>query len=286
MRNLLPGLCLAVAASVCFNLAIVVQAGEARALSSELNLRLSLLRGLAGRPRWLAGLALSFLAVPAQTAALLFAPLAVVQPADAVGLVVLLIAGGRRFGERAAPRDLMGVLGIALGVSAVVAGAPARGTHHDIGILIAVLGPLGVLSAAPLVFPVLRRRSIAGVLAAGLAFALGTFTLKLVADALDSHDWAGAAAWALAGATIAIGGTTSEMSALQVRPLARVAPLIFAIELLVPIALGVLIGGDSWSGDPGRLLLGLGGLALTLVGAFLLLRSPAVTTLLKAPSDA
>ena len=43
------------------------------------------------------------------------------------------------------------------------------------------------------------------------------------------------------------------MSALQVRPVAAVAPVIFAIELGVPVVLGPLVGGESWPTDPARL---------------------------------
>ena len=95
MSDSVLGILLAAAASSCFNLAIVVQAREARAVGREHSMQLSLLGQLARRRRWLAGLALSALAVPLQTLALTLAPLSVVQPADAVGLVVLLVAGWR-----------------------------------------------------------------------------------------------------------------------------------------------------------------------------------------------
>ena len=278
MRDLLPGICLAVAASVCFNLAIVVQAGEVRAVPDVLNLRVSLLGQLLRRPRWVAALALSGIAVPLQTLALLFAPLAVVQPADTVGLAVLLAAGSRRYGERAGPREIGGALTIVFGVTAVIVAAPQRTNDHaGLAVLLAVVTPLALVALAPLLVARLRTRSIAGVLTAGLAFALGTFALQLVAEALDRGNWLGAAAWAVAGGVVGAAGMTSEMSALQVRPLARVSPMIFAIELLVPIALGVLIGGDAWPGEAAKLALLTGGLALTTAGAFALLRSPAVS---------
>ena len=43
----------------------------------------------------------------------------------------------------------------------------------------------------------------------------------------------------------------SEMSALGRRPATRVAPVMFAIQVTVPVILAPLIFGESWSGTPG-----------------------------------
>src|SRR5438105_1238462 len=92
---MLAGLLLAALASLLFNAAIVLQATEARAVPADHGLRLSLLGRLLRRPRWVAGIVLSIAAVALQVLALTLAPLTVVQPADAAGLVLLLTVGSR-----------------------------------------------------------------------------------------------------------------------------------------------------------------------------------------------
>ena len=235
------------------------------------------------RRRWLAGLALSALAVPLQTLALTLAPLSVVQPADAVGLIVLLVAGSRMLGERVGRREVLCVGAIAAGVVFVtLAGAKHSDSSASALTLALVLGPLALLAVAPYLLGDRRVPSWAMVVGAGLAFAIGAFSLKLIADAVSTGEWiALAVAGALAGA-MALLGMNGEMSALQVRPVAAVAPVIFAIELGVPVVLGPLVGGESWPTDPARLASLLCGLALTIGGAVLLMRSRTVVAVMEA----
>lgn len=282
MRDSLIGLALAAIASSCFNLAIVVQASEARAVSSEHSMKLSLIGQLVRRPRWLAGLCLSALAVPLQIAALLLAPIALVQPADATGLVVLLIAGTKMLGEPVGRREILAVAAIGVGVVGVVlAGVEHTDTHASAAKLALVLGPLTVLALSPYL---LRGRAPSSVmvLGAGLTFALGAFGLKLIADSISTGDWLQAAGWGAAVGVLAVLGINSEMSALQRRAVARVAPIIFAVELVVPVVLGPIIGGEAWPTDPGRLALLLVSLAVTVAGAASLMSSGPVAGMLEA----
>jgi hypothetical protein len=46
------------------------------------------------------------------------------------------------------------------------------------------------------------------------------------------------------------------MSALQRRPATRVVPIVFVVQICVPVLLAPVLGGESWSGTP------LGGLVL------------------------
>lgn len=283
MSDSLLGIALAAAASSCFNLAIVVQASEARAVGREHSMRLSLLGQLVRRRRWLAGLALSALAVPLQTLALTLAPLSVVQPADAFGLVVLLIAGSAMLGERAGRREVLAVGAIIAGVVLVtLAGVEHADTSATLTRLALVLTPLALLALLPFA---LRSRGVPSwtmVVGAGLAFAIGAFSLKLIADAAAAQDWAAlAGAGAVAGA-MALLGMSGEMSALQVRPVAAVAPVIFAIELALPVVLGPIIGGESWPTEPARLAALLGGLLVTVAGAVSVMRSRSVVAVLEA----
>ncbi len=282
MRDSLIGLALAATASACFNLAIVVQAAEARAVPQGHSMRLSLLGKLVRRPRWLAGLALSIIGVPLQTAALMLAPITLVQPADAFGLVVLLVAGTRMLGEPVGRREILSVGAIFAGVMGVMfAGVHHTDAHASTAALVLVLAPLAVLALVPYM---LRGRvpATAMVLGTGLTFALGAFALKLIADAIAGGDWLQLLGWGAAATVFGILGVNSEMSALQLLPVARVAPVVFAIELVVPVALGPLIGGEVWPSALPRLLLLLGSLAVTVAGAAALMSSGPVVGVLAA----
>ena len=283
MSDSLLGIALAAAASSCFNLAIVVQAREARAVGREHSMRLSLLGQLLRRRRWLAGLALSALAVPLQTLALTLAPLSLVQPADAFGLLVLLVAGSVMLGEHVGRRELLAVGAIVSGVVLVaLADAAHSDTSASVLALVLVLGPLALLALTPFA---LRGRGVPGwamVVAAGLAFAIGAFSLKLIADALTAQEWLALVAAGAVAAAMALVGVSGEMSALQIRPVAAVAPVIFAIELTVPVVLGPIVGGESWPTEPLRLAALVGGLLVTVAGAVSLMRSPSVVAVLEA----
>src|SRR4051812_28422945 len=157
MSSVVIGVALAAVASVLFNLAIVIQAQEAREVPQEREhgLQLSLIVRLLRRPRWLLGTALGLLAFPLQTVALLFAPLTAVQPADAAGLLVLLFLGARLLHERVGRREIAAVACILVGIVVLTIAAPKREVTHVDGakVLLPMLA-IAVIALAPLV---LRR---------------------------------------------------------------------------------------------------------------------------------
>src|SRR3954465_12407759 len=124
------GVALAAFASVLFNVAIVIQASEAREVPDELGLKLSLVGRLLRRPRWLLGAALGLAAFPLQTVALLYAPVTAVQPADAAGLLVLLFLGARMLHERVGRREVVAVVAIVVGIVVLTIAAPKREVTH------------------------------------------------------------------------------------------------------------------------------------------------------------
>ena len=84
------GLALAFTTAILYATAVGLQALEARESPQEQHLRISLLRRLITRPRWLIGTGLALLGWIAQVGALLLIPLTLVEPALAMSLVVLL----------------------------------------------------------------------------------------------------------------------------------------------------------------------------------------------------
>jgi drug/metabolite transporter (DMT)-like permease len=279
MDSTVIGVLLACLASCLFNAAIAIQALEARKVPQQYGLRLTLLRRLISRPRWLGGTALGVLALPIQTAALFFAPLTVVQPCDAAGLILLLYLGTRMLGERVGPREVAAVAAIVVGIVVLTLAAPHREVSHVAGA--SVLLPL--LAVAVVAMLPFALRNVVGpdhllvVFGAGAAFALTAFCLKLVADALDRQAWLALLLVLAVAAVGALVGTLSEQSALQRRQATQVAPIIFVVEMLVPIALAVLVIGEDWAGSKAVIA---GALVLVVGGVVAISRAPQVAGLI------
>jgi drug/metabolite transporter (DMT)-like permease len=284
MGSVVAGVALAALASVLFNAAIVIQASEARDVPGEHGLKLSLIGRLLRRPRWLLGAALGLMAFPLQTIALLWAPLTAVQPADATGLLVLLFLGARMLHERVGRREVLAVASIVTGIVILTIAAPKRHvTQVDSTDVLLPMLAVGLVALVPLVFRRwLGADSIAVVLGAGFAFALGAFCAKILADAIDRGASLAAVVMVAVAAVAALVGTLTEQTALQRRQATQVAPIIFAVELLVPVALAVLVVGEDWarSSAVGIVV----ALALVVGGAFTLGRTPTVARLLEAGS--
>ncbi len=252
------GIALGAAAACCFDGAIALQALEARAVEDR---SMSLIVRLVRRPRWLAATGLAIAGWPLQIAALALAPLTVVQPSLAVGLVLLLALGVRMLGEPARPRDLVAVGAIAAGLGLLAWAAPEQEhVHAGAATLAVVLGGLAVIALAPWL---LRARGPALVVAAGCGYAASGLTTKLLVDAGFTT---GGLAWAAVTAGVAGLALVDEMGALQRVGAARVAAGAFALQTAVPVMFAPLLTGEHWS----RPVVILCGLALV-VGASLVL---------------
>jgi hypothetical protein len=282
------GIAAAVAASLLYNASIAFQALEVRRVPREHGLRPSLLGRLLRNRRWLGATALGLAGWPFEIAALLLAPLTVVQPCIASGLVLLLWLGARRLGERPGQRELLAVAAIIAGIAGVAWAAPERSTDH------AGVGPIAlalVLVSLPLLAPYLLRGTLGGdgrrlgllaTLSAGCGYAWTAIASKLVTDELAAGALAVAALWLATAAASEGLALLSEMSALQRRAATVVAPVMFAVQVLVPVALAPLIFDESWEATPpdGGALLAF--VALALVGTVLLARSKAVGALIQS----
>lgn len=252
------GIAAAVGASLLYNASIALQALEAREVPGEHSLRPSLIGRLIRNRRWLGATALGLAGWPLEIVALLLAPLTVVQPCLASGLILLLWLGAKKLGESPGRREWAAVAAIVVGVGGVAWAAPERTTDHaGAGAIALAL----VLVAIPIAAPyALRGRAVAlgwlPVVSAGFGYAWTAIASKLLTDELAAGALLVAIAW-LATAAISEGlALLSEMSALQRRPATHVAPVMFAVQVLVPVLLAPLIFGESWGSTP------LGGVAL------------------------
>ncbi len=162
MVDLVLGIGAAVGASSLYSLGIALQAMDAKEAPIDEHLRLALIRNLLRRARWLAGTGLSILGWPLQVVALLLAPLVVVQPTLAAGLLVLLFLAQRMLGEHAGRYEHVMMCAIVLGVLGAALTAPPLGNTQasDETIAIVLVGAGGVELPALPVRPV--RPALAG----------------------------------------------------------------------------------------------------------------------------
>jgi drug/metabolite transporter (DMT)-like permease len=252
------GIALAVGASLLYNTSIALQALEAREVPGEHSLRPSLIGKLLRNRRWLGATALGLLGWPLEIGALLLAPLTVVQPCLASGLILLLWLGTTKLGEAPGRREWVAVAAIVIGVAGVAWAAPDRTTDHAGTAAIALA--MGLL-ALPIAAPYLLRGRAAAigmlpVISAGCGYAWTGISSKLLTDELAVGALLIAIVWLATAAASEGLALLSEMSALQHRGATRVAPVMFAVQVLVPVLLAPLIFGESWSTTP------LGGVAL------------------------
>jgi drug/metabolite transporter (DMT)-like permease len=285
MVDLVLGIGAAVGASTLYSLGIALQAMDAKEAPRDEHLRLALAFSLIKRTRWLLGTGLSILGWPLQLVALLLAPLVLVQPALAAGLVVLLFLAQRMLGEHAGRYEYLAIGAIVIGVLGAGLTAPPRSTTHTSEeLLIAVvLTGLAAVSLLPYLLRALGRRSPAAItmIGAGFAFGWGGVATKLAADDLAQGHLVSSAAWALATAAASAVGLLSEASALQSRPAIQVAPVVFVTQTVVPVVLAPLLLGEHFSATPlGGVPLGIS-LALLVAGAGLLARSPLLVALME-----
>ncbi len=278
------GIAAAVGASVLYNTSIALQALEARGVAHEHSLRASLIGKLLRNRRWLGATALGLVGWPLEIVALLLAPLTVVQPCLVSGLVVLLWLGATKLGESPGRREYAAVAAIVVGVGGVAWAAPERTTDHaDTAAIALALALVAIPIAAPYA---LRGRAasvgILAVLSAGCGYAWTAIASKLLTDELAAGVLLVAIAWlatAIASEALAL---LSEMSALQQRPATHVAPVMFAVQVLVPVALAPLIFGESWAETPldGAALVAF--MVVALGGTMLLAGSKAVGVVLES----
>jgi drug/metabolite transporter (DMT)-like permease len=281
------GIVAAVGASLLYNTSIALQALEARGVAHEHSLRPSLLGRLVRNRRWLGATGLGLLGWPLEIAALLLAPLTVVQPCLASGLILLLWLGATRLGEAPGRREWTAVAAIVVGVAGIAWAAPERTTDHaGAGAIALALGLVAIPIAAPYL---LRGRptafGILAVVSAGCGYAWTAIASKLLTDELAAGALLVAVAW-LATAAVSEGlALLSEMSALQRRPATHVAPTMFAVQVLVPVLLAPLIFGESWSTTPlgGAALVGF--MAIAVGGTILLAGSRAVGVVIETARE-
>ena len=277
------GFALALAAACCYETGYALQAIEARRAPADRALRPSLMAHLLTRPLWIGATGLSLLGWPLQIVALAHAPLTLVQPVLALGLVLLLVLGARILGEHVGPREMAAVALIIASVGVFAWAAPREPGEVDrsAGLVVALV-ILATVTVAPYAIALVRHRHfpmLMLVASAGAADGMAAFVAKIVAQDATEGALLAVVAWAALVAAVVIVGVVSESTALQRFAATRVAPTVLVMQIVIPVVLAPLVGGEGWSNTP------LGGAVLVMalvtvaLGAGLLASSPAVAQL-------
>jgi drug/metabolite transporter (DMT)-like permease len=277
------GFVLALAAACCYETGYALQAIEARRAPADRALKPSLITYLLQRPLWVGASALSLLGWPLQIVALAHAPLTLVQPVLALGLLLLLVLGVRILGERVGPREIAAVILIIASVGVFAWAAPRNpGVVERSPGLVVALTILAVVTIAPYAISLVARRQYPMLLlvaSAGAADGMAAFVAKIVAQDASSGALLAVVAWAALVGAVVIVGLLSESTALQRFAATRVAPTVLVMQIVIPVVLAPLVGGEGWSNTPlGGAMLVMALLAVA-AGAALLASSPAVAPL-------
>ena len=266
---MLTGILLTLAAAACFECSYVLQTLEVRAVAEMATASVWALRGLAVRPIWLASIALSLAGFALEVLALRRIPLTLAQPLLATGLLGLLGFSATVLGERVGRREVGAVAAIVAGVALIALADPRRGHDATPGtafVLVAIVLTIVSLSAF------VRPRSGAGLLLAAAIAADALAALAAAQAARALPDLLSTASWCLLAAAGGIAAVAAESAVLQRRGAARVAPVVLAGQVAVPVALAPFVIGERW-GSPGILVCGL---ALVIAGSALLASSAGV----------
>ncbi len=277
------GLLCAIAASLCYGTASVLQALSARRTAAPEGLDPRLLIRLFSQLPYVIGAALDGIGFIASVFALqLGQPLFVVQAivAASVGVTAAIVAV---MGTRLGRSEWLALASIAIGLILLALSAgPENAVVLGNGwywAMLAAAVPVGLIGAAGL-----RAKGAAAAVLLGIGAGLGFAITAVASRTLRLPDpwWhviAMQATWA-----IVVGGALGMLlfaMALQRVAVTTVTALVLSVETVVPSILGLAFFGDTIRG--GFVVVAVVGLLLTLVGAGLLARFSEVDL---APADA
>ena len=272
------GFTLAFGAACCYDTGYALQALEARRAPARAALRPALLAHLLRRPLWVGGTLLSVAGWPLQVLALRHAPLTLVQPTLALGLLLLLVLGVRILGEHVGLREIAGVATIIGAVVVVALAAPNEPGKVSAGAwTVAALAVLGSVAVLPFAVSAVARSPVVLLVAgAGAADGLAAFVAKVVAQDVTHGEWLAVVAWAALVAAAVLLGVIAESTALQRAAATRVAPAVLSMQIAIPVILAPLVGGEGWGDSPLEGAVLAAGLAALVVGVALVGGSRAV----------
>jgi uncharacterized membrane protein len=290
----LLGTVLILLSAAAYNSAPVLLALEAR---SRLDQRgTSLIAGVLQGSAGILGMVLTVVGWVLQLLALTRISVTLAWGLSAAGIIVLLLLSHWLLDESIGRQQVLGLLAITVGMTAVGLIHPARSTVlpalNQWLLLLFLLTPVVLIPYAP---RLLRspHRALLGAVAAGTAYTVSTLLTKGLADLIARGQFANILArvldgawkqpWFLGAALLAVGiavfsvlGFMDELDALQRGRASSVVPICAGLQTIVPILLAPAFFNEHWPAQLGaRAILG-AGILLAVTGSFVLSRSSAI----------
>jgi len=269
-----PGTVVAALAAVLFAVGAVLQHEAASASGSG---RGPDLRQLVTRPAWLAGQGATATGTLLQVVALGLAPVAIVQPLLAAGLVVALGLRAVRARCIPTPAEVLGAV-LTVGGLAVflVAAKPRAGEPHHLPHPAAVIA-IAVLAVLLVAVTARMKRGVAGALAcgcaggiaAGVAAVLISIALRILRTQGLVHMLSSSALWGAVG--VAIVAQLGAQQAYARGSLSWSMPALVLLDPLAAIPAARFLLGERL--EPGHAVVWLPAAAVAAVGVVLLSRS-------------
>lgn len=272
----------AVTGSAAFGTAGALQHRAARRTGERGAVRVGILRSLAGQPLWLASLAANVAGVVLQWVALSTAPLVLVQPLLALGLVFAVLVSGALARRRPDRVVLAGTGLTVLGIAAfLVLARPVPGRDRpDAAVLVPSAAILAAVLALCLVIAVRRRgraRALALGTATGVLFGVTACLAKLTAQDFTHGLGTALTNWPLyAVAVCGTGGFLLSQNAFRAGiAMAPALALMLSLDPLVSVFAGAAWLGEQVAHHPAALAGEAGALLVLLAGiAVLSTRAP------------
>ncbi len=273
---------LSAASALMLALTSVLQQRAASKVSHHKSMRVGLVTELIRRPLWVMGVVTDILAYLLQFLALRRGSLLVVQAILVTGLLFAIPLGAAMSHRRLSRQDWLGTVAVVSGLVVFLATAePTRGRPHPSAMGWTVL--LALIGAAVVVLVVLappepgKRRAMFLGSACGILFGLNAALTKACANLLDHGverlllSWQ---LWVLVAA--ASYGFLLSQSAFQAGPLEASLPVLTISDPLISAGIGLGFLHEAIADRPGALLVEVAGVAMMVVGVFLLARSPLI----------
>lgn len=295
---MLAGAGLAVLSAVFYNCGFVAEKWAVGQMP-EIHARRSahMVRTLLSSPLWIIGFCSLLAGLACQVVALSLAPISVVQPVFASGIVLLLVLSRVLLHERLGKVEWVGLGTVALSVVFVGASldkaTDTAGLAGNLPRVFAAATP--TLVAAAVAFALASRMPKRGAalygLASGLLYGGASLAIKEASTVIERHGLWAAIPKVLASAdpymfvAFAALGLLVFQTGLQRCKVSILVPVSNVISSGYLVAVGTVIFGEHLPADPARLALRVAGFAGIVVGMFLLARGEGLTVAFTAPAQ-